>query len=325
MLKYIIKRIIILIPVVILISMVLFGISRIMPGDPVRAMLPTNLKPDQYQTAYNVMERKLGRDKSVPEQYFRWVKNIVVDRELGYSTMYNRPVKEAIGQPLVNTIILNMFVNFFYLALALPIGIKMATKRGSLIDNTAQVISLVLYSVPSFFFALSLIFIFGCTLGWLPLGGMPNKTLLGEGLPLLIAWARHLVLPVVTLTLISLATAMRYVRNAMIDALSQDYVRTARSKGLSEKVVIYSHAFRNALIPTSTIIVSTFFLLFAGATITETIFQYNGIGRVMFMAVMGRDTMMIISVNLFYAVVNVTAVLVADIIYGLVDPRIKLK
>ena len=325
MLRYVIKRIIILIPVVILISMVLFGISRIMPGDPVRAMLPTNIRPEHYQRAYEVMERKLGRDKSVPEQYIRWVGNIVIDRDLGYSTMFNRPVKEAIVQPLGNTIILNMFVNFFYLALALPIGIKMATKRGSFFDNTAQVFSLVLYSVPAFFFALSLIFIFGVTLGWFPLGGMPNKNLIGDGWPLMVAWARHLALPVTTLTLISLAGAMRYVRNAMIDALSQDYIRTARSKGLSEKVVIYSHAFRNALIPISTIIVTTFFLLFAGSTITESVFQYHGIGRLLYRAVMSRDTMMIISVNLFYAVVNVTAVLVADIIYGLVDPRIKLK
>ena len=325
MLQYFIKRIIILIPVVFLISVVLFGISRIMPGDPVRAMLPTNLKPDQYQAVYDVMYQRLGRDKSVPEQYVRWVKNIIINRDLGYSTMFNRPVKEVIGQRLGNTIILNSVVNFFYLLIALPVGIKMATKRGSLFDNSAQVFSLVTYSVPAFFLGLTLIFIFGVTLGWFPLGGMPNKTLVGEGMPLIIEWARHLALPVTTLTIISLATVMRYVRNAMIDALSQDYIRTARSKGLSEKVVIYSHAFRNALIPISTVIVSTLFALLIGSTITETVFQYNGIGRLMFNAVMARDTMMIISMNLIFALVNVTAVLVADIIYGLVDPRIKLK
>ena len=323
MLRYIIKRILILIPVVIVISLILFGVSKLMPGDPVRAMLPTTLKAEQYQAAYDAMSRRLGLDKSWPEQYVRWMHNMIVNGDLGYSSMHNRPVADAIGQPLMNTIILNIFVNIFYLMIALPVGIRMATKRGSLFDNGWQVFSLVTYSVPSFFLALSLIFIFGVMLGWLPLGGMPNSVLF-SGFGLIFQWARYLALPVLTLTIVSLASAMRYVRNAMIDALSQDYIRTARSKGLNEKVVIYSHAFRNALIPISTIIVWTIFSLFMGSAITESVFQYNGIGKLLVSAVNQRDTMMIISVNLFFAVVNVIAVLIADIIYGLVDPRIKL-
>jgi peptide/nickel transport system permease protein len=123
----------------------------------------------------------------------------------------------------------------------------------------------------------------------------------------------------------SLAYALRYVRNAMIDALSQDYIRSARSKGLGEKVVIYSHALRNAMIPISTVIVMTLFSLFAGATVTESIFAYNGIGRLLLRAVTGRDTSLITSLTMFFAVINIAAVLVADIIYGLVDPRIKLE
>ena len=325
MLRYILKRIVILIPVIIVITIILFWISKLMPGDQVRSMLPTNLRPEVYQRAYEVMHKKLGHDRPLPEQYFRWIYNIVVERDLGYSTMLNRPVKEAVGQPLRNTILLNMIVNFCYLLIALPIGIKMAVKRNSMFDNSMQVVSLVTYSVPAFFFALCLIFMFGVTLGWLPLGGMPNRAMLGEGWPLIVSWIRHLIMPVTTLTIISLAGAMRYVRNAMIDALSQDYIRTARSKGLSEKVVIYSHAFRNALIPISTVIVFTIFALFGGSVITETIFRYNGIGLLLYTAVTSRDTMMIISMNLFFAIVNVIAVLVADIIYGLVDPRIKLK
>jgi peptide/nickel transport system permease protein len=178
--------------------------------------------------------------------------------------------------------------------------------------------------MPTFFLGLSLMFVFGITLGWFPLGGMPNNNLL-SGADLFFAWVRHLVLPAVTLTIISLASAMRYIRNAMIDALSQDYIRTARSKGLNEKVVIYSHAFRNALIPISTVIVMTVFALFGGAVVLEQVFQYNGIGRLMFQAVISRDVMLIISMNLIFSIVNVTAVLVADIVYGIVDPRIKLR
>jgi len=324
LLRYIVKRIIILIPVVILITMVLFGISKMMPGDPVRAMVPNTLKAEQYKMAYDTAYRRLGLDKSIPEQYVRWVYNFIIKGDLGYSSMFNRPVVDSITEPLKNTIILNVVINIVYLAIALPVGIKMAVKRGSLFDNGWQVFSLVTYSMPSFFLALSLIFIFGITLGWFPLGGMPNSALI-SGFPLLLSWGRYLVLPVTTLTIISLASAMRYIRNAMIDALSQDYIRTARSKGLKEKVVIYSHAFRNGLIPISTIIVFTLFATLIGSPITETVFQYNGIGKLLVSAVNQRDTMMVVSMNMIFAFVNVVAVLIADIIYGLVDPRIKLK
>jgi len=293
-----------------------------MPGDPVRAMLPTTLKEEQYEAAYNNMYKKLGLDKSLPEQYVRWIANLF-SGDFGYSTMYNKPVKDAVAEPLKNTIILNVFVNFFYLLISIPIGIKCATKRGSLFDNAWSVFSLVTYSIPSFFLALSLIYIFGIKLGWLPMGGMPNSSIL-SGWDLAVAWMRHLALPVTTLTIISIASAIRYVKNAMIDALSQDYIRTARSKGLSNKVVIYSHAFRNALIPVSYIIVGTLFSLFSGSTITESVFQYNGIGKLMIAAVNQRDTQMVITMNLFFSIVSVTAVLVSDIIYGLVDPRVKL-
>jgi len=295
-----------------------------MPGDPVRVMIPLTTRPDQFDAVYNAMYERLGLDRPVYEQYFRWIRD-VFSGNLGFSSMNNgRPVLDVIVEPMRNTIILNFFQNIVYLSIALPVGIRMAVKRGSFFDNSWQVFSLSTFSIPSFFIGLILIFIFGINLGWLPLGGMPNAALL-EGSEFYIAWVRHLILPVATLTLISLAGAIRYIRNAMIDALSQDYIRTARSKGMSEKVVIYSHAFRNALIPISTIIVGTVFALFAGSVATETIFNYNGIGRLLVSAVTGRDRMVVISLNMLFSVINVTAVLVADIVYGLIDPRIKLK
>ena len=324
MVKYIIKRILIIIPVLIGISIILFLISKAMPGDPVRFMIPTTLRPEQYEIAYDAMYRRLGMDRSIIEQYFRWIYNLVVEGDLGYSILFRRPVVECIGEPLVNTIILNACVNVLYLLIALPVGIRMAVKRGSLFDNGWQVFSLATYSIPSFFLSLSLIYIFSIHLRLFPISGMPNASLL-SGADLYFAWMRHLTLPVVTLTIISLAGAIRYVRNAMIDALSQDYIRTARSKGLSEKVVIYSHAFRNALIPISTIIVMTLFSLLAGSAVTESVFQYHGIGRLLIQAVNMRDQMLVMSMNLMFATVNVTAMLVADVVYGLVDPRIKLK
>ena len=324
LLRFIIKRIIILIPVVFGITLILFGINRAMPGDPVLAMMPMETRPEVFDQVYHAIYLRLGLDRPIWEQYFRWLYNFVFLGDFGLSSMYSRPVVEVIGEPLRNTIILNVATNIIYLMIALPVGIKMAVKRHSLFDNGWQIFSLATFAMPSFFLALTLIFIFGVTLGWLPIAGMPNPVFY-SGFGYLWQWVRHLTLPVATLVIISLASAIRYIRNAMIDALSMDYIRTARSKGLSEKVVIYSHALRNALIPVSTIVVLTLFMLVGGAAITETIFSYHGIGRLLVRAVIGRDRMLIISTQLIFAMVNVFAVLVADVVYGLVDPRIKLK
>ncbi len=322
MLKYLCKRLLILVPVVIAISILIFAIVKIMPGDPVRLMLPTDIPEAQYDAQYETMYKKLGLDKGYFTQYFAWIGNIF-QGELGYSNMYNRPVEEVIGEPLRNTVILNIGVNFLYLLIAIPVGIKCATKRMSLFDNGWQIFSMITFSIPSFFLAISLIYIFSVNLGWLPMGGMPNAATL-EGTELFKEWIRTLILPTATLTIVSFAGAVRYVRNAMIEALSQDYIRTARAKGLAEKVVIYSHAFRNALIPVSYIIVGTLFSLFAGAAIVESVFQYNGIGALIIAAVYNRDNQLIVSLNLFYAVISLLSVLVADIIYAIADPRIKL-
>ena len=324
MLRYLIKRILVLIPVIIVISILLFAISKTMPGDEVRSFLPPTLKGEHYERAYENMRNRLGLDKSIVEQYFRWIYNIIIKGDLGYSSMHNRAVAEVVATPLRNTIIMNVFVNIFYLGIALPVGIKMATKRNSLFDNAFNVFSLVGWSVPSFFLGLILIFIFGVNLAWFPMGGMPMTHNSGF-FETIATWAKYLVLPVLTLTIISLASALRYVRNAMIDAISQDYIRTARSKGLSEKVVIYSHALRNAMIPISTIIVLTLFALFSGAALTESVFAYDGMGKLLLAAVRQRDRMLVVSMNMFFAVINIIAVLIADLIYGIVDPRIKLK
>ena len=323
MLKYIIKRIIILIPVLIAITIILFSVNKMMPGDPVRAMLPTSLKAEQYETAYNAMSKRLGLDKSLPEQYVRWVANML-QGELGWSSKNNRPVKDVVAEPIRNTIILNIGVIILELGISLPVGIKCAVKRGGLFDNFWQVFSPITWSMPSFFLSLCLLFIFAVKLRWFPFGGMPNAALT-SGWAYYKDWLWHLVLPVVVLSLISIASAIRIVRNAMIDALSQDYIRTARAKGLRERAVIYSHAFRNALIPVSTVVVGTIFSLFAGSTITETIFAWNGIGKVLIDAINSRDTMLVSTMNTFFALVSVTAVLVSDIVYGLIDPRIRLE
>ena len=323
MLKYIIKRILILIPVLICITIILFSVNKMMPGDPVRAMLPTNLKAEQYDAAYDAMYKKLGLDKSLPVQYVSWVTNML-QGEFGWSSSNNRAVVDVVAEPIRNTIILNIGVIILQLAISLPVGIRCAVKRGGVFDNFWQVFSLITWSMPSFFLSLCLLYIFAIKLGWFPFGGMPNAALT-SGWAYIKDWLWHLVLPTIVLSLIHVANTIRIVRTSMIDALSQDYIRTARAKGLRERAVIYSHAFRNALIPISTVIVGTLFSLFAGSTITETIFAWNGIGKVLISAINQRDTMLVSTMNTFFALVSVTAVLVSDIVYGLVDPRIRLE
>lgn len=323
MLRYIIKRLLSMIPVVIMITIVIFGLVKAMPGDPAQMMLPEGLRAEQWEDAYNAMREKLGLDRSYPEQYVRWLAN-TVQGDFGWSSMNNRPVRDVIGEPLRNTVVLNIFVITLQVAVLLPVGIWCAVKRGGFFDKFWQVFSLIGWSMPTFFVGLTMIYIFALNLQWLPPGGMP-LTAYGKDAAYYLSWFRYIALPTLTLTIIGIAGSIRYVRNAMIESLHQDYIRTARSKGLSEKVVIYSHAFRNALIPITTIIIGSVFALMSGSAITETIFAWRGIGMTLVGALGNRDYMLVIALNLLSAFVAVTANIIADITYGLVDPRIRLE
>lgn len=288
-----------------------------MPGDPVSMMIPTSAKPEQIPQLREEITKQLGLDKSLPEQYVAWIGN-VAQGELGFSSWKNDDVKNVIANPLKNTVILNFFVLIFSLTISITAGIRSAVKKNSFVDQFWQVFSLICMSVPTFFIGLCLVFVFALRLGWLPSNGMPVD---GSGLG---EWVRFLVLPVITLTITSLASTVRYVRNAMLDALSQDYIRTARSKGLSEKVVVYSHAFRNALIPIVTVVIAQIGTLFGGSMITESVFVWDGMGSTLLTALNRRDFYLVIAMNMFYAVVYLISNFIADLTYALVDPRIKL-
>lgn len=323
MLKFIIKRIILLIPVVFIISIMLFGMFKLMPGDPVLLMMPPDLRSEaERQFFYEAYRQKLGLDRSIPEQYVAWVRNMVT-LDFGTSITNNRPVRDVIARPLQNSIVLNSFSIIFAFLISIPVGIKSAVKRHSFFDSFWQVFSLVGLSVPVFFIGLLLIYTFAIQLRILPFGGMPRMADDGS-LLYFREWLRHLILPITTLTIGSLAGTIRYVRNAMIEIIGRDYIRTARSKGLNEKVIIYTHAFRNALIPVVTLVTGSLVALFGGSAITESIFAWNGIGRVLIDSLNNRDYMVVLTMNIFYAVLSLTANLIMDIGYALVDPRVKL-
>ena len=324
MFKFLAKRLLSLLPVVIIISIMLFTIMKMMPGDPVRYMIPPGsiLDPVAYEELYRAAYERLGLDKPVIIQYFIWFAKMLTG-DYGYSSSYQIAVRDVIGEPLRNSIIINVFSITLAFLISIPVGIKSAVKKDSLHDRGWQIFSLVGISMPTFFIGLTLIFLFALTLNWLPSGGMPYQN---PGSPEYYGqFLRHLVLPVATLTLGALAGTIRYVRGAMLEALSKDYIRTARSKGLRDKVVIYTHAFRNALIPVVTILSFSIVGLFGGSAITEAIFVWNGIGTVLIRALNVRDFNLVLVMNMFYAVLALAANIVMDVSYALVDPRVKLE
>lgn len=324
MLKYIGRRLLHLIPVLLVISMVLFFIMEQMPGNIVNAYLGigSNVSPEQYQR----LVEQLGLDGNIVERYWNWLTR-TLRGDLGRSILSRSPVTDVIGERIWNTFLLNFVAMILAFSIAIPVGIRSAVKKYGYFDNFWTVFSLFGVSMPSFFFALVLIFFVGIPLG-LPLNLMRDPMSVIRGYPSLWAEivdvARHMLMPLTVLTLSSLAGLTRYVRNSVLEVINQDYVRTARSKGLSERVVVYKHAFRNALLPIVTLLGAWIPSLFGGSIVLETIFKWPGIGNTLSEAIFKQDTFMVMAINLFYALLMVAGNLLADVSYALVDPRVKV-
>jgi len=244
--------------------------------------------------------------------------------DLGYSTFYKDDVIDIIGEPLKNTIIINIFATVVALGITIPLGIFCAVKKFSKFDNAVQVLTIVGYSVPVYIIGLVLIYFFSVQMGWFPISGMNSPNFQGSGLAAILDRLYYLALPVIVMTVASLGGMTRYVRAAMIDALRMDYIRTARAKGLKEKVVIYSHAWRNALLSVVTLIISWFMSVFMGSIVVEQIFQLNGIGQMYYKGLMNQDFDVALAIQMLYCVITLISNLVTDLSYGLVDPRVRI-
>ena len=320
MIKYIIRRILHLIPVIIVISVLIFGIIKLAPGDPVGANLDPKATAEQRQAE----RERLGLNDPIHIQYLKWASRSIKG-DFGDSYIYKRPVKDVIPTFMWNSFLLNIVVYLFAFAISIPIGIICATKQYSKVDNFWTVFSIIGISMPSFFFALLLIYFFSIKLKIFPMNGMvtPGKNAVG--------WLKvkdvlqHMVLPAVVLTIGSMASLVRYTRTSTLEVINQDYIRTARSKGLEEKVVIYKHAFRNALIPIVTIVGFQIPGLFSGAVILEKVFVWPGIGNIMMDSITMRDYNLMMALNMFFALLTLLGNLFADVGYALVDPRIKVE
>jgi peptide/nickel transport system permease protein len=309
--NFILKRLVAMIPVILLVSVIVFYLIRLTPGDPAVAMLGEEATPETVAA----LRHEFGLDQPIPVQYGIWLSK-VVQGDLGYSTRSHQPVLEAILERLPATVELTLFALVISLAIAIPTGIISATRRNSAADLIVTTIALVGVSMPSFFLAILLIFIFSLNLRWLPpIGFTPIIKDLGANLI-------GMILPAITLGTGAAAVVARLTRSSLLEVLGQEYIRTARAKGLAERAVIYVHALKNAMIPVVTIIGLQVGALLGGAIITETIFVLPGVGKLAVDAIFSRDFPMIQGVVLFLSLVFLASNLAVDVLYAFLDPRI---
>ncbi len=255
--------------------------------------------------------------------YFSWLGNML-QGDFGDSFLYQRPVNEVIADHMWISFAISLVALVFQFAIAIPLGIVSATRQYSITDYSVTVITMIGISLPSFFFAALLIKVFSSWLGWFPVSGLVSAGNASTGIAYVLDMVHHLVLPMLVLVVLSIGGLMRYTRTNMLEVLNSDYIRTARSKGLSEKKVIYVHAFRNTMIPLMTLLAGILPSLFGGAMITEEVFAIEGIGRLAYKALQQGDVPFIMGYNMFLAVLTVIGTLLSDLMYAVVDPRVKL-
>lgn len=337
MVKYIIKRILYILLVFVILSFMIYMIYNMLPIDKAAEKASQEIKANKlldYNERYDYWQKRLGTDGTKIERYLRWLglypyadgsyKGLLTGY-LGESTQQGKPVSEMLVEPMKNTIFINIFATILALGITIPLGIFCAVKRGSKRDLAVQVGTLVGYSIPTFIIAIVFIWLFAVILGWFPVSGMQTAGSLNWS-PMRRFWDKmyHMSLPLIVMTFGSLGGMTRYVRAAMTEALNMDCIRTARAKGLREKIVIYSHAWRNALLPVVTLIIGWFLGIFGGSLMIENIFALNGIGRTYNMALMANDNEVVLALQMFYIIISLFGNLITDIVYGFVDPRVRV-
>ena len=325
--KYIIKRLLYSVVIFFFVMLIIYVMLRCLPTSYIENIArQKSMQPGSksYTEWLAQLEAAYGMDKGIIAGYLNWLGNFFTGN-FGDSWYYTIPVVEEFNNTVWLSFIMGVIVMFFELIIAIPLGIVAATKQYSKTDYAVSVIALAGISLPTFFFASLLKLVFSVKLGWFDLFG-----LVGRNYARLDAWhqfldkAHHLVLPIVTLVVLSIGSLMRYTRTNMLEVLNADYIRTARAKGLSERKVIYHHAFRNTLSPLVTIVGGSLPGLFSGALITETLYSIPGIGYASYNAMVGGDIPFSMFYLAFIAILTLLGNLIADILYAVVDPRVRL-
>jgi len=309
---YLIRRIVAVIPVMAVVVTIVFLLIHLIPGDPVSVMLGPDASPAQI----GATRAALGLDRPIHEQLFTFYGR-VLRGDLGHSYFLDRPVTRALAERAEPTIVLTLSALLVAIAIGVPSGIVAAAHRGSWWDRGLMFVSLLGVCIPGFWLSLNFIFLFAVRLGWLPAAGYAS--ILSEPRAAL----TYMVLPAVSLGFNQSALIARIARSCMLDVLGQDYIRTARAKGLPPRVVTYVHAFRNALVPVVAVIGVTTAILIGGAVVTEIVFNIPGLGRLVISAILRRDYPVVQGVVLVTAAAYVLINLMVDLLYAFIDPRIR--
>ncbi len=322
MLYYLLKRLLMMIPLLLGITLITFVVIHLAPGEPVEMQVAMN--PKVSAEARQRLREHYGLDKPLNVQYVKWVARLA---RLDFGRSFasdNRPVLDKIKERVPITLALNLIVLVIEVGLAIPIGVLAATHRNTPLDKGITVFVFLGFAVPTFWLALLLIYLFGVQLGWLPVSGLHS---LGSDGFSRIRWfwdlVKHLLLPVSVMAFGALAGMSRYMRSNMLEVIRQDYITTARAKGLPERTVIYRHALRNALLPVITLLGFSLPGLIGGSVIFETIFGIPGMGQLFYAGVMARDYPLVMGILIIGAVLTLLGNLLADLCYAVADPRIR--
>lgn len=323
MLNFIVRRLVLMIPLLIGVSIISFAIIKMAPGDPLMSLA---MDPQQMITItpeeQERIKEALGLNAPLYQQYLWWAQE-VLQGNLGHSLISRRPVLTLITQRLPATLLLGGSSLILSLMIAIPIGVISAIRQYSLTDYMATLYAFIGISIPNFWLGLMLIYLFSIRLSWLPTGGKMSFDVDPSWWPQLVDTMYHLILPVVTLSAASLASWMRFQRSSLLDVLQQDYIRTAKAKGLNTMTVVLKHAWRNALIPIVTLMGFSLTMLISGSYIVEVIFSWPGMGRLGVEAIFRRDYPLVMGVTIVSAIMVMLGNLMADILYVFVDPRIR--
>jgi peptide/nickel transport system permease protein len=313
--RYVLRRLLQALPLLFAISVASFAILKATPGGPLAAY---EGNPEFTEADRVRLEQAFGLDRPLPIQYLSWLGSFLTG-DWGYSFAHHLPVLTLIGERLPNTIQLMGTVFLVVLLLAIPIGVTTALKQYSLFDHVVTGSTFAFLSTPTFWLGLLLIILFGQQLRWLPLGGMQTPGTEDD----VIDRVRHLILPVATLSLVQVGSHVRFLRASMLETIAQDYMRTARAKGLAERIVVMRHALKNAAIPLVTVIALDLPELFVGALVTEQIFGWPGMGRLFLDAALRSDYPVLQGILAVSSALIVLSNLIADVAYGYLDPRIR--
>lgn len=327
MLKYIIKRLLISLLILFGVSIILYFLVRLIPPTSFYAKIPDNAGVDKEAVVQEMLAYYGLADNSfggIIKGYFGWLWNFIRG-DFGVSFQSGKNISDMIFKDMGVSFIISFVSLILQLLIAIPLGIKCAVNQYGKLDYAATVLTMIGISFPSFFFGNIVIKLFAVELGWFPAQGLEDATQTLVGFDRFLDQLHHLVLPLFVLVILSIGSMMRYTRTNTLEVLNADYIRTARAKGLSENKVVYKHVFRNTLIPLVTTLAGILPGLFGGSMITEEVFALPGIGQAAWKAFQNSDIPFIMTYNMFIAVLTVVGILLTDLMYAVVDPRVKLK